>query len=113
MSTSERGAFSDDQIDEAVGQGHNLVSQILSRKPFVEIKPLVEAGAPLWFQDDDGTSALHAAAYVENEELVRYLIENGAIWNAGTSWSRSSIDPTIKHTQSTTCTTALEISPCR
>lgn len=76
-------SLNDEQIDEAVSLGQNLISRILDRKPLEETKVLVDAGAPLWFQDDDGTSALHAAAYVENEELVRFLIANGAIWNAG------------------------------
>ncbi|KAI8968636.1 S-adenosyl-L-methionine-dependent methyltransferase [Trametes punicea] len=55
-------------VDALVSQGKEL--------------SMVEAGAPLWYQDDEGTSPLHAAAYVESDELVRFLIEEGAIWNA-------------------------------
>ena len=73
----------DADIEEATTLGTHLIETILSRASFAEVKPQIDAGAPLWFQDDDGTSALHAAAYVENEELVRYLIAQGAIWNAG------------------------------
>ena len=71
-------------IEEATDMGMKLIEAILSRQPLELVKAQVDAGAPLWFQDDEGTSALHAAAYVENEELVRYLIEQGAVWNAGT-----------------------------
>lgn len=83
MPLEEGSTLIGEQIDEVVALGQNLISQVLSRKPFETAKALIDAGAPLWVQDDDGTSALHAAAYTENEELVRYLIENGAIWNAG------------------------------
>ncbi|KIP04871.1 hypothetical protein PHLGIDRAFT_75195 [Phlebiopsis gigantea 11061_1 CR5-6] len=69
-------------IDEATQMGTLLIDDILRRQPFETLKAQIDAGAPLWFQDDEGTSALHAAAYVENEELVRYLIEQGAVWNA-------------------------------
>lgn len=71
-------------IEEATTLGSNLITSILNKEPIDAIKAQVEAGAPLWFQDDEGTSALHAAAYVENAELVKYLIEQGAVWNAGT-----------------------------
>ncbi|KAI0699562.1 S-adenosyl-L-methionine-dependent methyltransferase [Cytidiella melzeri] len=72
----------DEQVDEAIALGQQLVTSILDRKPFEIVRGEIDAGAPLWFQDDEGTSALHAAAYVEDEELVRYLIQNGALWNA-------------------------------
>lgn len=85
MVSNEDKVLNEEQIDEVVALGQNLIAQILDRKPVEIVQGLVDAGAPLWFQEDDGTSALHAAAYVENEKLVRYLIEQGAIWNAGTS----------------------------
>ena len=76
---------SDDEmdVDALVAHGQELVDAILRRRPASEIKALIAAGAPVWFQDDEGTSPLHAAAYVENEELVRFLIDEGAVWNAG------------------------------
>lgn len=83
MSPKDNDALNEEQLDEIVSLGQQLISNILARKPFDVVKAQVEEGAPLWFQDDDGTSALHAAAYVENEQLVQYLIENGAIWNSG------------------------------
>ena len=73
----------DAAIEEATEFGTRLIQTILNRAPFEAVKAQIDAGAPLWFQDDEGTSALHAAAYVESEELVRYLIEQGAVWNAG------------------------------
>ena len=71
-------------IEEATELGTKLITAILDRSPFATVKAIVGEGAPLWFQDDEGVSALHAAAYVENEELIRYLLEQGAVWNAGT-----------------------------
>ena len=77
--------MSDDEmdIDAVVEQGQQLIDAILRRRPLAEIKEMIAAGAPVWYQDDEGTSPLHAAAYVESEELVRFLIEEGAVWNAG------------------------------
>ena len=72
-------------VNEAVALGEDLITHILHRAPLEVIKAEVEAGAPLWYQDEEGTSALHAAAYVENEELISFLLEKGAIWNAGES----------------------------
>lgn len=80
----------DTDVDEMVELGHDLIFSILERTPIDVVKAKVDAGGPLWFQDDEGISALHAAVYVENTELVRFLIQNGALWNAGmllrTSW---------------------------
>ena len=77
-------ASNDDMdVNMLVSQGQELVDSILRRRPLAEIKALIDAGAPVWFQDDEGLSPLHAAAYVENEELVRLLIDEGAVWNAG------------------------------
>lgn len=64
--------------------GEHLVAAILQNTPTEDIKSLVEAGAPTWYQTEaEGASPLHAAAYVRNLELVQYLIEQGAVWNAG------------------------------
>jgi protein arginine N-methyltransferase 2 len=39
---------------------------------------------PLWWQEDiTGWTVLHAATASENAELVDYLLQKGAIWNAG------------------------------
>lgn len=73
----------DEDIDVLSTLGGYLVFSILHRRPLPKILTLIDAGAPLWYQDDEGTSALHAAAYIEDEELVRLLIAKGAVWNAG------------------------------
>lgn len=73
----------DEDIEALSMLGGYLVFSILNRRPLPKILTLIDAGAPLWYQDDEGTSPLHAAAYVEDEQLVRVLIEKGAIWNAG------------------------------
>ena len=63
--------------------GQALVEAVLERRPRALVEKMVQDGAPLWYQDEEGTSALHAAAYAEDEALIRYLIEQGAVWNAG------------------------------
>ncbi len=73
----------DDDVDRLVDLGIDLISSILEGSQFEVIKSKIDAGAPLWFQDDDGTSALHVAALQQDEELLKYLISEGAIWNAG------------------------------
>lgn len=79
---SEQGSDNGD-IDTLVALGQALVEAILERRSFALVQKMVSDGAPLWYQDEEGTSALHAAAYVEDESLIRYLIEQGAVWNAG------------------------------
>lgn len=70
-------------INQLTDQGLDLVTSILDYAPFQAIVDKIKEGAPVWFQDDEGVSPLHAAAYVENAELVKYLLEEGAVWNAG------------------------------
>ncbi|KAL6305052.1 S-adenosyl-L-methionine-dependent methyltransferase [Sparassis latifolia] len=70
------------EVEELIDLGNSLINAILERSSLSKIKRIIDAGAPLWFQDDEGMSALHAAAYVENEDLVRFLIGEGALWNA-------------------------------
>ena len=73
----------DEEVEALSMLGGYLIFSILHRRPMPEILMLIDGGAPLWYQDDEGTSALHAAAYIEDEELVRILISKGAIWNTG------------------------------
>lgn len=70
-------------IDELIVLGQALIDAILERKSSTHIQSLIDAGAPLWFQDDDGWSPLHAAANVEDDGLIRVLLQEGAVWNAG------------------------------
>ena len=99
-------------VDAVVAKGLELVDIILRRKPLSEIKEVIAAGAPVWYQDDEGTSPLHAAAYIENNELVRFLIDEGAVWNAGKGLRYLKVlcrvDPRHDLLQQwTTCTTLL------
>ena len=76
----------DEEIELVTALGSKLINAILEREPLENIKVLIDSGAPLWYQDEaEGMSPLHAAACVdgENEALVRLLINEGAIWNAG------------------------------
>ena len=76
----------DCDVGPAVQLGSQLIETILSSGPsdLPIIHSLIKAGAPLWYQEDvGGLSALHAACFVEHPEMVRMLIENGAVWNSG------------------------------
>ena len=69
--------------------GTTLINAILEKEPISNVRDLIDAGAPLWYQDEEGTSVLHAAVCVENEQLVKLLIEEGAVWNAGAADAHS------------------------
>lgn len=74
----------DEEIDTLTLLGEHLVNTILEDEPIETIKSIIDNGAPLWYQNaDEGLSPLHAAAFVRNEELVKFLIDEGAVWNAG------------------------------
>ncbi|KAA1473886.1 arginine methyl transferase [Dentipellis sp. KUC8613] len=72
----------DSEADELVVLGRLLIDAVLARKPILDIRVIIDDGAPLWFQDEDGWSVLHAAANNEDEDLVKLLLAEGAIWNA-------------------------------
>ncbi|KAJ3803006.1 arginine methyl transferase [Lentinula aff. detonsa] len=77
--------------------GEYLIDSILHGESFDAIKRIVLEGAPLWYQNEsEGMSALHAAAYVQNPELVQFLIDEGAIWNSGKAYSRVPRNLTIE-----------------
>ncbi|THH30788.1 hypothetical protein EUX98_g3399 [Antrodiella citrinella] len=84
-----------DTVDEIVEAGRDLVYSILQREPLATIKSKIAGGAPVWFQIEDGTSALHAAAYNEDVELVRFLIGQGAVWNAVDGLHNTAADITL------------------
>ncbi|KAF9241531.1 hypothetical protein BU15DRAFT_87124 [Melanogaster broomeanus] len=71
-----------EEINALTELGTTLIQAILEKEPLENIRDLIDAGAPLWFQDNEGTSPLHAAAYVGDDLLVKLLIEEGAVWNA-------------------------------
>lgn len=80
------GYVGDDE-DEIAVVGMALINAILEHAPKEEIQKLLDEDAPLWYQDeDDGWSALHAAASVEDAELVKNLLQHGAVWNSGETW---------------------------
>ncbi len=65
--------------------GEHLVNTILAGEPFASVKEILDQGAPVWYQNEsEGLSPLHAAAYIQNAELVKHLIAEGAVWNART-----------------------------
>lgn len=74
---------SDDDEQELIELGTALIQAVLERKSREDIKTILRGGAPCWFQDDDGWSVLHAAAQVENVDIIPMLLEEGALWNCG------------------------------
>jgi protein arginine N-methyltransferase 2 len=83
MSFASKGVDAD--VESASLFGEQLIFSILADEPTAAVKRLIDNGAPLWYQNEEGISCLHAAAYLQNLELVKYLIEKGAVWNAGMS----------------------------
>lgn len=75
-------ALNDEDLETLTDAGQALITAILNRQSSSDIQALIKDGAPLWYQDEDGVSALHAAAYIEDSELVQQLIQKGAVWNA-------------------------------
>jgi type IV protein arginine methyltransferase len=76
----------ENELEILTSLGVKLINAILEHEPLGNIKNLIDAGAPLWYQDEaEGMSPLHAAAHADgqNEELVKFLIDEGAVWNAG------------------------------
>jgi protein arginine N-methyltransferase 2 len=54
------------------------------------IKALLDKGAPAWYQDTAlGWSCLHYAAERRDPELLRLLLQGGAVWNAVDKWGRT------------------------
>jgi len=73
-----------EDIDTLTLLGEHLINSILQRESLQAIKSILENSAPAWYQnEEEGMSALHAAAYIQDESLVSYLLANGAVWNAG------------------------------
>lgn len=76
--------YVDDDEEEIAVIGMALINAILEYAPKEEIQKLLDEDAPLWYQDEeDGWSALHAAASVEDAELIKKLLQHGAVWNSG------------------------------
>jgi type IV protein arginine methyltransferase len=74
----------DQSLDATVNLGSKLITSIFAGESIEVAKALIEEDAPLWYQDEDGFSALHAACFREDSSLTQILIDKGAIWNAGT-----------------------------
>lgn len=76
--------YVEDDEDEIATIGLALINAILEYAPIEDIQKLLDEDAPLWYQgEEDGWSALHAAASVEDTELVKNLLQRGAVWNSG------------------------------
>lgn len=54
------------------------------------ISALLEKGAPAWYQDTAlGWSCLHYAAERREPDLLKLLLQGGAVWNAVDKWGRT------------------------
>ncbi|PPQ71082.1 hypothetical protein CVT26_011622 [Gymnopilus dilepis] len=73
-----------EEIDEvATRLGEALIEGIFEGHTEEQILSSLQSGAPIWYQSlAEGISPLHAAVYVQNENLVKLLLDNGAVWNA-------------------------------
>ncbi|KAH8988028.1 S-adenosyl-L-methionine-dependent methyltransferase [Lactarius akahatsu] len=81
--SEERTKHENDAIVDEDTIGLALINAILEYAPIEDIQKLLDEDAPLWYQDEeDGWSALHAAASVEDAELVKKLLQHGAVWNS-------------------------------
>jgi len=87
-------------INAAIDLGSKLISAIFDGESHGTIKTLIDAGAPLWYQDEDGFSALHAACFREDNDLVELLIEKGAIWNCVDSNGNTAADVALSQNNS-------------
>jgi protein arginine N-methyltransferase 2 len=85
MSDADADASDTDSTHDLEQFGLSLIEAVLARQPHANIQTILRAGAPAWYQDGDGWSALHAAAHVEDPELISLLLQGGAVWNAGAS----------------------------
>ncbi|KIY72417.1 hypothetical protein CYLTODRAFT_434786 [Cylindrobasidium torrendii FP15055 ss-10] len=86
--------------------GEHLVNSVIGREPFQTVKEIVDQGAPLWYQnEEEGLSALHAAAYNQDAELAKYLIDEGAVWNALDNYGNSAGDIALSFGDEQTYTT--------
>jgi len=95
-----------EEINALTELGTTLIQAILEKEPVDNIRDLIDAGAPLWFQDNEGTSPLHAAAYVGNDQLIKLLLEEGAVWNAVDNLGNTAGDIALS-TNNTTCYTLI------
>ncbi|KAF8630643.1 hypothetical protein AX15_002794 [Amanita polypyramis BW_CC] len=88
----------DAEIDGLILSGEQLIDSILERR---SVWSLLEAGAPVWYQNQtEGTSPLHAAAYVQNPVLVKFLIQQGAVWNAVDNLNHTAGDIALSYNNS-------------
>jgi protein arginine N-methyltransferase 2 len=78
---------SEEELSKIAELGQALIDAILEYVQIEDVQKLLDEDAPLWYQDECGWSALHAAASVENTELVKGLLQRGALWNAGNARS--------------------------
>ncbi|KIK27751.1 hypothetical protein PISMIDRAFT_8136 [Pisolithus microcarpus 441] len=76
--SSEVSAEDIEEINALTELGTTLIQAVLEKEPLANVQDLIDAGAPLWFQDNEGISPLHAAAYVGSEQLVKMFLDEGA-----------------------------------
>lgn len=74
----------DDETERLIEAGMRLLDLAQSGDLAAVQQYVKTEQPPMFFEDPDcGWSSLHVAASIEYPELISYLLEEGAVWNAG------------------------------
>ncbi|KAK0564851.1 Arginine N-methyltransferase 2 [Tilletia horrida] len=75
----------DDTLDARLALNRTLL-RVVAAADLAAVKECVKAGADAWFESDEedglGWSALHLAVVANAPEIVHFLLQRGAVWNA-------------------------------
>jgi protein arginine N-methyltransferase 2 len=78
------------EVDEGLHESARALLRASQLGTLDNIKELLKAGAPAWYQDEDlGWSCLHYAAERREPAIIKALLRGGAIWNAVDEWGRT------------------------
>ncbi|TIB75994.1 hypothetical protein E3Q23_02049 [Wallemia mellicola] len=71
------------QEDELFNNAGMALLHCCATDDIENVKQLIDKGAPIYYQDaSSGYTCLHFAADIQSTKLVKYLISQGATWNA-------------------------------
>lgn len=72
-------------FDAALSTAGTRLLEVVETGDIAAVRALIKKEhPPMFYQDpESGWSALHVAASIESSELLSFLLEEGAVWNAG------------------------------